>query len=152
MHLSAALLPEMAAPEVLDNHAWKDCPVAMDSLRFSVGMMLFYILNLGNSPYRHRNGSDPVENLRKGACALGRGANCVLPPGATYRIWSHLIFDLKELFIRCFRDGHRNPSIRPSVNDWREALLKYNHCIRAGHSCPSLIPDQAKPSSSSQSN
>ena len=146
MHLSGAFLPEMAAPEVIDDRQWSKNPVALESLRFSIGMMLFYILNLGNSPYRHRNGSDPVENLRKGACALGRGTQCVLPAGATYRIWSHLIYDLKELFIRCFRDGHGDPSVRPSVSEWREALLKYNHCLRAGHTCPALIPDHNKSS------
>ena len=107
-------------------------------------MVLFFILNLGNNPYRHRNGNDPIENLRAGLCGLGRGADCELPRGPWYVIWSHLIFDLKQLFIRCFRDGHRNPVARPAIAEWRAALLKYEDCLVRGFSDAALIPAQAK--------
>ena len=146
MHLSEAILPEMAAPEVVNDKAWTSSPVANPSLRFSVGMVLFYILNLGNSPYRHRNGHDPVQNLVNGSCALGRGADCELPRGSSYLIWSHLIFGIKELFIRCFREGHSNPAARPAIVEWREALLKYNHCLRKGHADASVMPSRSKSS------
>ena len=146
MHLCEALLPEMAAPEVVVRNGWRDHPVSPESLRFSVGMTLFYILNLGNSPYRHRNGHDPVRNLIAGTCGLGKGADCELPRGSCYRIWSHLTFKLKELFIRCFREGHGNPSARPSIIEWRDALLHYNHCLRKGHAEATLIPDRPKSS------
>ena len=146
MHLCEAILPEMSAPEVVRRNGWRDNPVSVASLRFSVGMTLFYILNMGNSPYRHRNGHDPVKNLITGACALGKGADCELPRGSCYRIWSHLTFKLKELFIRCFREGHGNPTARPSIAEWRDALLKYNHRILLGHADASLIPDHAKSS------
>lgn len=146
MHLSEAMLPEMAAPEVLQHKKWTNTPVLGSSLRFSVGMLLFYILNLGNSPYRHRNGSDPVQNLIDGSCGLGRGPDCQLPAGSCYLIWSHLIFDIKELFIRCFREGHSDPSVRPSITEWREALLKYNHCLLQGHADASVMPKYAKSS------
>jgi len=146
MHLCEAILPEMTAPEVLRRNGWRESPVAPASLRFSVGMTLFYILNLGNSPYRHRNGHDPVQNLIAGTCGLGKGADCELPRGSCYRIWSHLTFRLKDLFIRCFREGHGNPSARPSIADWREALLHYNHCILKGYADASLIPDRSKSS------
>lgn len=150
IHLGEAVLPEMAAPEVASRASWAESPVSPESLRFSVGMLLFYILNLGNSPYRHRNGSDPVQNLINGSCALGRGANCRLPQGSAYLIWSHLIYDLKELFIRCFREGHSNTESRPSLAEWREALLKYNHCLLCGHTDPSLIPSRSKNSNQIQ--
>jgi DNA-binding helix-hairpin-helix protein with protein kinase domain len=140
IHLSEAILPEMAAPEVVTRGNWTDAPVSNPSLRFSVGMILFYILNLGNSPYRHRNGHDPVQNLISGSCALGRGADCALPAGSCYLIWSHLIYDLKDLFIRCFREGHSNPAVRPSVQEWRDALLKYNRCLLQGHAEASVMP------------
>lgn len=146
MHLSEAILPEMAAPEVVKHKSWTTSPVANPSLRFSIGMLLFYILNLGNSPYRHRNGHDPVQNLINGSCALGRGADCELPRGSSYLIWSHLIFDLKELFIRCFREGHSAPSARPSIQEWRTALLKYNHCLIQGHADASIMPNRNKSS------
>lgn len=146
MHLSEAMLPEMAAPEVARRGSWTDAPVSNPSLRFSIGMILFYILNLGNSPYRHRNGHDPVQNLIKGYCALGRGTDCELPQGSCYLIWSHLIFDIKELFIRCFREGHSNQSARPSITEWREALLKYNHCLLQGYADASVMPPHSKSS------
>ena len=146
MHLCEAILPEMAAPEVVRRNGWSEAPVSPASLRFSVGMTLFYILNLGNSPYRHRNGHDPVKNLISGTCGLGKGADCELPRGSCYRIWSHLTFKLKELFIRCFRDGHGDPTARPSIAEWHEALMHYNHCILKGHADASLMPDRAKSS------
>lgn len=144
MHLSQALLPEMAAPEVMSRPLSEDKPVAGSALRFSVGMVLFYILNLGNSPYRHRNGHDPVRNLIEGNCALGKGADCQFPVGSSYLVWSHLIFDLKNLFIRCFREGHSGPSARPSNAEWREALLKYNHCLVRRHADASIMPSRPK--------
>lgn len=144
MHLCEAVLPEMCAPEILARKNWREVPVAASSLRFSIGMMLFYILMVGNSPYRHRNGNDPVENLANGCCGLGIGADCQLPSGLYYTIWSHLIFDLKALFIRCFRDGHGKPDARPSVAEWRSVLVKYNACLRAGHAEASIIPDRPK--------
>ena len=144
MHLCEAVLPEMCAPEILAHKNWREMPVATGSLRFSIGMMLFYILMVGNSPYRHRNGNDPVANLASGCCGLGIGGDCQLPSGLYYTIWSHLIFDLKALFIRCFRDGHGNPDARPSVAEWRGVLVKYNACLRAGHADASIIPDRPK--------
>lgn len=146
IHLSEAVLPEMAGPEVLRRKSWHEAPVAEHSLRFSLAMTLFYILTIGNSPYRHRNGNDPVRNLMDGSCGLGTGAECQLPKGSFYTIWSHLIFDLKALFIRCFREGHGNSSVRPTIAEWRVALLKYNQCLKAGHSDASLIPDRPKSS------
>lgn len=144
MHLSQALLPEMAAPEIMSRSRNQDMPIAGTSLRFSVGMTLFYILNVGNSPYRHRNGNDPVSNLIHGHCALGKGSECEFPKGSAYLIWSHLIFDLKNLFIRCFREGHADPAARPSNAEWREALLKYNHCLVRRHADASIMPAQPK--------
>ncbi len=144
VHLAGALLPEMAAPEVMRRNSMTEGPISAESLRFSLGMLLFYILNLGNSPYRHRNGRDPVHNLMKGACALGRGAGCEFPKGSAYRIWSHLTFDMKSLFIRCFRDGHSAPSARPTLGEWRDALHKYNQALRAGHADASPVPASAK--------
>ncbi len=146
MHLCEAILPEMAAPEVISRTGWSQAAVQPGSLRFSIGMTLFYILNLGNSPYRHRNGVDPVQNLINGSCALGKGADCELPRGSSYLIWSHLTFKLKELFIRCFRNGHANPSVRPSISEWRDALLHYNHCLLKGHADASLLPERPKSS------
>jgi len=144
LHPCGALTLEMAAPEVIGMRGGTHVPA--ESVRFSVAMLLFYILTLGNSPYRHRNGGDPVHNLASGACALGRGASHAPPSGSFYRIWSHLIFDLKELFIRCFRDGHSRPELRPALSEWREALLKYNRCLVLGHAEASPVPRDAKPS------
>ena len=144
IHLCEVILPEMAAPEVVKRNNLKEAMVSPASLRFSLGMTLFYILNLGNSPYRHRNGHDPVQNLMLGACALGKGADCQLPAGSCYRIWSHLTFKLKDLFIRCFREGHGDPSVRPSVAEWKEALRHYNQRLSLGHADASLMPEYAK--------
>lgn len=146
LHSAEVIMPEMAAPEVMRDLRIHVRPPSPDALRFSVGMILFYILNIGSSPYRHLNGHDPVSNLMQGKCALGHGTECRFPKGSAYLIWSHLIFDLKNLFIRCFRDGHGDPSQRPKTNEWRVALLKYNHCIVSRHKEAAILPPAPKTS------
>ena len=143
LYQGESITPDMAAPETLRQTNAGMC-LSTASVRFSAAMTLFYILTLGNSPYRHRNGDDPVQNLIHGSCALGKGAAHALPSGSFYRIWSHLIFDLKELFLRCFCDGHGRPELRPAVSEWRTALHKYNRCLVIGHAEASLVPGKAK--------
>lgn len=144
LHLCEAVRPDLAAPELLERSRWNEAAVKPASLRFSVGMVLFFILNLGNNPYRHRNGNDPVDNLRAGICGLGKDADCPMPPGPWYVIWSHLSFDLKNLFIRCFRDGHADAAARPAIAEWREALQRYEYRLRSGKADAALIPARAK--------
>jgi DNA-binding helix-hairpin-helix protein with protein kinase domain len=144
LHLCEAVRPDLAAPELLQRCKWDEAPVTPASLRFSVGMVLFFILNLGSNPYRHRNGNDPVDNLRAGVCGLGKDADCPMPPGPWYVIWSHLSYDLKNLFIRCFRDGHGDPAARPSVAEWRDALQRYEYRLRTGRADAAFIPARPK--------
>ena len=148
LHLCEAVRPDLAAPELLERNRWNEAPVKPASLRFSVGMVLFFILNLGNNPYRHRNGNDPVDNLRAGICGLGKDADCPMPPGPWYVIWSHLSFDLKNLFIRCFRDGHADSSARPAIAEWRDALQRYEYRLRTGKADAAPIPAGPKASAS----
>jgi len=146
VYLSEVVLPEMSAPEVVRANNWSQKQVRSDSLSFSIGMVIFYILTLGNSPYRHKNGTDPVQNLLQGKCALGKGADCQLPRGATFKIWSHLTYDLKTQFIQCFRDGHSNSNARPKVKVWEKSLRDYNYHIQQGHHEASAIPRTSKKS------
>lgn len=144
MHLCEAIRPDLAPAELHRRRRWDEAPVGPESLRFSMAMVLFFILNLGNNPYRHRNGHDPVENLLSGRCGLGKEADCPMPPGPWYVIWSHLSFQLKNLFIRCFREGHSDPLARPGLAEWREAILFYRARLLRGKADAALIPARAK--------
>lgn len=55
--------------------------------------------------------------------------------------------ELQKLFMRCFEDGHKNPDRRPSIEEWRKALMseiKRNEPkkISAGINQPRSIPNK----------
>ncbi len=140
LHLCEALRPDFAPVELLNRARYDESPASSGSLRFSIGMILFFILNVGNSPYRHRNGEDPVGNLRTGHCALGFDADCHFPAGPWQRVWSHLPYKCKGLFIKCFRDGHSDPDCRPTLDQWKECVGHYRYLLERGHACNDILP------------
>ena len=110
-------------PELLDQ---KPESVMRDRTHelFSDAVLFYEILMLGAHPYSHRFGQDPVTNLRTGNCPLGRGASCQLPVGPWRNLWSHLTYNLKNLFLEAFREGHANPYARPPLRKWKKAIIQ----------------------------
>jgi DNA-binding helix-hairpin-helix protein with protein kinase domain len=132
------------APEALD--------ISPASLRrnsthelFSDAVLFYQVIMLG--PYARVHGEDPVSNLRSGKCALGTGSGCRLPKGPWYNMWSHLSFDLKDLFIRAFREGHGRPKARPSLTEWQKTFIEYRKMLVDYEThCRDLIPENPKAS------
>ncbi len=72
----------------------------------SVGRVDLYAIKEGIFPYQQHNASSDIQPPPKA------------PP------FTHLDPGLQAFFIRCFVDGHKNPSQRPTAREWRGVLQK----------------------------
>jgi DNA-binding helix-hairpin-helix protein with protein kinase domain len=138
-------IPMLLAPELLARDYGRTERTPQQEL-FSVAIMLFRMFMLGLHPYSRTYGTDPVENLKSGACALGIGSGQRLPAGPWYSIWSHLPGYVKGTFIRAFREGHASPGERPTLDEWTENLRRYRSDMGKGWFVRTLIPQQPKSS------
>lgn len=128
----------------------------VESDLFSIAILMFQCLMLGQHPYSQVGGGNPVENLRDGNFPYGRGTpgqgqQGSRPPGPWHTIWSHLTFNVKSLFIRTLKDGVNEPSNRASIKEWEEALEKYYFAMERGFNSKEIRPPRPKPSSNSHS-
>jgi len=84
--------------------------VLTDSM-LSIGRVELYCIKQGAFPYDPQNG-------------VVRPSPNALPLNILHR-------ELQQLFIRCFVDGHSNPSARPRPAEWRQALDKAENSLTA---------------------
>lgn len=110
---------------------------------FSLAIILFKCLMLGRHPYDVVGGEDPVTNLCQGNFAYGIGGRGI-PIGPWYNIWSHMPHALKSLFIQTFTEGARQPSRRPSLAEWHEALSLYLREMEKGWHQVDIRPAEPK--------
>ena len=120
--------PEFTAPEIIGRD-YKTFLRTFEHEYFAVAVLLFKILMLGKHPYSHIGGGNPIENIKKGTFPYGPGDKDEMPPGSWGYIWSHLTYKVKDNFCKAFKDGHKNPKIRPNVNDWIHVLEKYKNVL-----------------------
>lgn len=119
--------PEMTPPEHLDK-AFGEVTRTRESDLFSLAVLSFQCLMLGQHPYAYIGGGSPPENQRAGRMPYLKGAGA--PPGMTggvpkgpwYVCWDNYPRAVKRLFDRALREGAKNPSLRPSVDDWLRGL------------------------------
>lgn len=142
--------PEMTA---IEHHGqdFRNVTRTSESDLFSIAILMFQCLMLGQHPYSQIGGGNPVENLRKGNFPYGRGAPApgkdgALPPGPWFIIWSHLTFNVKSLFIRTLRDGINEPCNRASIKEWEIALKKYYWAMEQEFNKKEIRPSEAKSS------
>lgn len=116
------------APELLLDKKLLARPRTIEQVEFGAAIIVFNILMCGMHPYSYctfgkgGNCGTPEDNLKNGRCPLGKGADCRLPHGGWYNLWSWLPYKMKGLFIKMFKDGHANPSLRPSLNEIEDGL------------------------------
>jgi len=115
----------------------------LESERFSLAIILFECLMLGRHPYDMVGGDDPVTNLRKAKFPYGTG-NKGIPKGHWYNIWSHMPYRIKELFIRNFTEGVRNPDKRTDTNTWLQEISIYLNEMNKGWHNREIDPKQPK--------
>jgi DNA-binding helix-hairpin-helix protein with protein kinase domain len=127
--------PEFTAPE-LAGLDLRTQPRQQPSDLFALAVHIHQLLMAGNHPFLR--GTWVGGGEQPDALALARSGDWAAGPGS--RLQRHpmapplgfLPTDIQQLFVRAFTDGARDPSARPSAQEWREHLLR----IRLA-TCPS---------------
>ena len=128
VHVTKTFFPSHTAPELLKNKTLLEQPRTIHQVEFGAALTVFNILMCGLHPYNyctpgHKSAcGTPDENLMRGRCPLGIGADCQLPLGGWRNLWSWLTYSLKGFFITMFKDGHSNPAVRPTLKQLQSEL------------------------------
>lgn len=150
VHISRTYYPSYSAPELIRTQSLLGQPRNIHHVEFGTALIVFHILMCGLHPYTYFDPSHksdcgtPDENLLKGRCPLGSDADCRIPPGIWFKLWSHLTYSLKREFITTFRDGHGNPNCRTSLAQWEAELKKMLHVMDQDPAREKLVPQTAK--------
>lgn len=96
---------------------------------FSLGILLFKILLLGQHPFSVINGGSYVENIKNGAFAypLGNEYSHNTPIAKKWlTTWNDFPVEIKEMFFKLFKENTRFSS-----KEWTETLLEYKNQIES---------------------
>ena len=99
---------------------------------FGLAILIFQLLLGGSHPYRARwlGAGDPPpieERIRWGCFPYLKSPPCPVRPPPNVPGLNTLHPDLVTLMWRCFVDGYRDPSQRPTPDMWRRALAEAEH-------------------------
>lgn len=129
------------APELLDRQAKGEYKEFSEILRtvqnenFAVATLMFLILMQGKPPYSHANGGSMVQNIMKMHFPYADGAKGSSgAPEGTYRyIWSHLGYNIKQAFQKCFNPEKGtspfNMKDRLSAEGWMIEMNRYHESL-----------------------
>jgi len=118
--------PEFTPPELQGkNFAQVDRQPAHDL--YGLGVLLFELLMEGSHPFAGaylRSGEPPTieQRIRHGFFPHVRFPKVPFKPAPASVPFEVLHPPLQHLFVRCFFDGHRDPSLRPEIQSWLWAL------------------------------
>ncbi|MBN3459868.1 hypothetical protein JNN96_38245 [Mycobacterium sp. DSM 3803] len=95
---------------------------------FALAVHIHLLLVSGNHPFLRGTWTGPGE--QPDALTLARFGHWAGGPRSPLHRHplapsvGFLPVEIQRLFVRAFTDGHRNPSLRPTAAEWREALLR----------------------------
>lgn len=124
--------PKFMAPEIIEE---KTLIPNADTDRFSLAILLFYFLMIGH-PFHGKleldiKCFDDLANKK----IYGFDAVFIFDPNnkanrpdkeehrGVIALWEYYPNDIKELFIKAFTDGIKNPSLRPREKDFKKAFI-----------------------------
>ncbi len=123
--------PEYTPPE-LQNKRFAEIDRLPEHDRFGLAVLLFQMLMEGTHPFAgiYRGSGDPPpyeERIAYGHFPYTKDRRVPYTPPKTAPSFEILSPDLRQLFIKCFEAGHKDPSQRPDARTWQEALNKAEH-------------------------
>lgn len=143
--------PEFTPPE-LHGKRFEEIERTVESDLFSLGIISFQALMLGQHPYSVIGGTSTLQNIQTGYFPYGRkgkrpGEEGAIPIGPWYNLWSHLTGRMKQLFLDCFDEdkGSSDPALRPTLAEWIVGLNGFAHEVRIGRSNGEMRPSTPKP-------
>ncbi len=96
--------------------------------RFGLGVIIYQLLMGGRHPFDgvytgRQDEPPPIEKrIKEGHFHHGGKRNVPYRDGPGYIPWDALHPKIRNLFERCFVDGHDDPSQRPSPSEWIDAI------------------------------
>ncbi len=118
--------PEFTPPELHSvSFAWVDRKPEHDL--FGLAVVLFQLLMEGIHPFagQQPEQEEPTpleERIAAGWFPYAPGRSGGIQPMPTAPSFGSLPREIRELFVRCFVEGHSDPSKRPSAQEWQQAL------------------------------
>ncbi|MDB9454396.1 GUN4 domain-containing protein [Dolichospermum circinale] len=93
--------------------------------RFRLGVIIYQLLFGGNNPFQGKwtgagETPEPDEIIRRGLWLYS--PNSLIEPVARTIPMIIVHPAIRECFLKCFNDGHKNPNLRPTAREWLEAL------------------------------
>ena len=118
--------PEYTPPE-LQGMRFADVDRNVEHDRFALGVIIYRFLMEGRHPFSgvYSGGGEKPKlevSISKGYFSHAGGRSSVLKPEPARLPWESLPKDIRELFHKCFVEGHRDPGKRPLPREWEEVL------------------------------
>ncbi|KHG39122.1 WD-40 repeat-containing serine/threonine protein kinase, partial [Aphanizomenon flos-aquae 2012/KM1/D3] len=97
--------------------------------RFRLGVIIYQLLFSGNNHFQGKwtgagENPEPDEIIRRGLWLYSANSLIEPVPRTIPMIIVHPA--IRECFLKCFNDGHKNPNLRPTAREWLEALRTGN--------------------------
>jgi TonB family protein len=97
--------------------------------RFRLGVIIYQLLFGGNNHFQGKwtgagEPPEPDEIIRRGLWLYSPNSLIEPVPRTIPMIIVHPA--IRECFLKCFNDGHKNPNLRPTAREWLEALRTGN--------------------------
>ncbi len=123
--------PEFTPPE-LQNKKFAEIDRLPEHDRFGLAILLFQMLMEGTHPFAgiYRGSGDPPsyeERIAFGHFPYSKDRRVPYIPPRNAPPFEILNPNLRQLFIKCFEVGHKDPSQRPDARTWQEAINKAEH-------------------------
>lgn len=137
-------VPEYASPNMLARiektaGGYANCPRTLEDEQFSLAILLFQMVMLGQSPFAGKNSESIGQAIRNHAFSFktkdntGQGA----PDGPYRLIWSNIPSFLRDMFIKTFTGEKTYPA-----QVWKSRFEKYREMIRNGIHTDELLPNK----------
>ena len=118
--------PEFTPPE-LQGRIFSEVDRSVEHDRFGLAVLVFQLLMEGTHPFAGRftgAGEPPSyeERIAAGHFPYGTGKGTPYDPMPLAPPLEILPPVLRQMLLRCFEEGHRDPTLRPEARDWFNAL------------------------------
>ncbi len=125
--------PEFTPPE-LQGKNFRELNRVPEHDLFGLAVLIFQLLMEGTHPFSgifQGVGDPPAYEVRIGAghfsYSVGRRVPYIATPTAPN--FEILHPSLRQLFVRCFEEGHNNPQMRPNAQTWQAALKEAENAL-----------------------
>jgi len=124
--------PDFTPPELQGDEASTLIDRTHQHDLFSLGVLMFQLLMAGGHPFAgaFQEEGDPApitDRIKEGHYPYATRRDVPYKPAAVALPLNIMAPVLRDLFTKCFEDGHDSPELRPTADAWLEALIQAEH-------------------------